>query len=1158
MKLTFLFFVLGLLQVSASVYSQSTKLTLEMSNRTVVEVLDEIEKQSEFRFAYSSELINMNRKVTVNLNRKNIEETLDVVFKGTGVTYVLHDRHIMLYPKEIEASSKSQTESGQQKSVSGKVTDEKGEPLPGVSVIIEGTINGTVTDFDGNFRLTNLNQDVVLVFSFVGMITEKVKVGDQTELSITMQADAIGIEEVIAVGYGIQKKVNLTGAISNVKTEELTTISASNMSNVLAGRASGVQIAGTSGLAGASSRIRLRGSFKEPLYVIDGIIRDKGAFDALEVTEVKEISFLKDAATASIYGSRAGNGVVLVKTKDGKKQKPTLNYQGSYSASEPTQTLLSDMFTATDELIYQNRVAEYRGLEAPNGEEEFAYFENRDYNVNDIIWRNPSSHKHSLSVNGGSDKISYFAIASYRGEKGSYIGTDYNKVNLRSNVTAHITDDLTFGLNLAANQRNGSRFYWPYGEDEDETVADMYRATFNWPRTYPFYLNADGTPSDEVTDYPVSTPMGSWLGWSPVDMVIGDRYVKQKRREFSGRLEMNYDLGKLVKGLSTKVVGYYMGYDSMKKRYLTFQKNYIIQQADPDGNRFVLGPPDVDKFKMFTFKAKQESLDYTVATSWRYQFNWFLNYQRTFNDIHDVSAMVVFEQAENGRTQVYAKGEEPLTSYDQMYVYSEDSERRYGDAYERVGSLQSWIGRVNYAYKGKYLMDFSFRYDGNNKFPENGRWGFFPSVSAGWRMSEENFMENLGWLDNLKLRASYGTTGNDLNVNNKTIGNFDYMFKYQDAGSYIFGDNLQKTLKPGVVPNIYLTWATSTNYNTGLDFTVLDGRLSSVIDVFYRKETDILGSRLVTLPDTYGRDLAPENYAERSWRGGEIELNWRDEIGSTGIKYGVHANLGYARDQWDVYDEDESYAEGGINHWRTKIGKPANTIYGLRSLGLIRTQEQLDELLDVGFKSYGRDPYLGGILFEDIRGDGYSEGPDGKIDSNDQQLLTKNPSPRVSYGFGFDLEWKGWALDAHFQGVGQYDRILAVKGTPDNPAEGIPQYGGSIRPYYPVWAGDVWTPENPDGKYPRVIGQRWYESGTGTTDFWLRNGAYLRLKNVNLSYKIPQTFTQQIGLVDVKLFFNGTNLFAISDIKEFHDPEQQEYGGYPLMRTFTFGIDVKF
>lgn len=1054
---------------------------------------------------------------------------------------------------EIERNTSSELTQIIQNRVNGTVTDSLGEPLMGVTIGIQGTTEGTTTDANGAFSIL-ASTGQVLTFSYVGFTGQEVTYTDQSNINVVMQADATAMEEVVIVGYGTQKKVNLTGAISSVKAEELDNIVAANLSNTLAGRAPGVNVTNTSGLSGATSSIRIRGSFGEPLYVIDGVVRDKQAFDALEASEVDQMSFLKDAATASIYGSRAGNGVVLVTTKKGTVGKPIFNFQSNYTIATPTMDLLSDLTTATDELIYQNRVADFNGTPLPNGEEEFAYFKDKSYNVHDFIWRNPTNHRQSLSVTGGSDKISYYSLLSYRGEKGSYKSVDHGKYNLRSNVSAKISDAITVDLNLSANQQNLNRFYWPFTGDDDFDVSDLYRVTFNWPKTYPFYTEADGTPANYVTDYPVQTPMGSWLAWSVIDQVIGDRYIKTRQREVNPILSVNFDLDKVVPGLSTKIVGSYLGEDYMRKKYLTFQTNYVFNQADPDGNRFLPAPPDPNKTNTFNFSQNQPFMSYELETMWSYQLNWFVNYQQTF-DKHGVDALFVFEQAENGGYGALARAEDPLTAIDQFFAYPEDRQMREALGWEEIGARQSYIGRLNYNYDSRYIAEFSFRYDGNTLFPDGKRWGFFPSVSAAWRISEENFFKsNSNLFDELKLRASYGTTGNDLDVNNEKITPFSYMSRYINSGGYMFGDRYYGSIGPAPTPNPFLTWATSTTYNLGLDVGVLNNRLTGTLDVFLKEETDILGSRLVTLPDNYGQSLAPENYAARSWRGGEFSAQWNDQAAGGEVRYSILANLGIAKDRWDILDESPAYGPGGYRHFETRIGQPAERITGLKALGIIRTQEQLDELLAQGFKQYGRDPYLGGLYFEDVRGDGFAPGPDGKIDGNDIQLLSNDATPRINYGFGFNVSYKNFTLQTHFQGVMKYDRIIS-----NQEGAGMRQHGGAIRPYYPIWASDdVWTPDNVDGKYPRAIGQNWYESGTGASSFWIRNGAYLRLRNLNLAYNIPSNWASALKIENAQLFFNGTNLFFLSAMKEFHDPEQKNYDSYPVMKTFTFGLDVRF
>ena len=614
MKVTLILCFLAIQLSAASVYSQYVSLNLSMKNTTVGAVINSIKSQTGYEFSYDADLLDkVIGTVSVDMKNEQIETILNKIFGGTDINFRVLNNRIFLKEEPGKLKNLSVVNQQQsQKTVKGTVVDAANIPVIGANVFVKGTTHGTITDMDGNFTLTNVAENSTLVISYIGFLEKNVEVGNKTSFDIVLLEDSKKLEEVVIVGYGTQKKVNLTGSITAVNASELSGISTSNLSNTLAGRAPGVNITGNSGLMGASSNIRIRGGFGEPLFVIDGIVRDKDAFDALEVNEIDQLSFLKDAATASIYGSQAGNGVVLVTTKGGTQQKPMFNYQGSYTFMTPTQELFSDMFTATDELIYQNRVAQYQGLATPNGEKEFEYFKDKNYNVNDYIWQTPWNQNHSVSVSGGNEKVTYYALGSYIGEEGSYKNLENDKFNLRSNVTAKITDQIKMNFNLAANQQNQQRFYWPFSDDDEQTIGDLYRCTFNWPKTYPFYLNADGSPANNVTDYPVQTPMGSWQAWNVVDQVVGDRYIKTRKREVNAILSFDIDLGKFIPGLTTKLVGNYIGNDYMRKKYLTYQHNYVWAAANSDQNRFIPAAPDPNKMNTFTFSQNQEFLSYNV------------------------------------------------------------------------------------------------------------------------------------------------------------------------------------------------------------------------------------------------------------------------------------------------------------------------------------------------------------------------------------------------------------------------------------------------------------------------------------------------------------------------------------------------------------------
>lgn len=1151
---------------ASNIALQNVRVSINLKNASVKEVLHEIKKQTSYSFLYNNNELDENSQVTINVKDAALDDVLDLTLKNQNLAYEVENKVIMIYKPRLVKKEISNKEVPQQdkRKITGIIIDgTTNEPLVGVTIAVSGTTIGAISDDLGNFTI-DIPENATLNISYIGFIAQSIKIGKETHLRIVLQEDSNLLEDVIVVGYGVQKKVNLTGSISNVKADELTSIPVANLSNTLAGRAPGATIVGTSGLIGATSSIRIRGGFAEPLYVIDGVISTKTSFDALDPSEIDQMSFLKDAATASVYGSNAGNGVVLVKTKEGDRKagKPQFTYQGSYSFSNPTKKLMTDQFTASDELLYQNRVAEFRGTDLPNGQAEFDYFKDRDYNIMDWIWQTPWNTKHNISVSGGNENIQYYMMGGFMKEEGSFINLKSDKYNIRSNVTAKLSKYIKMNLNISGSMKEGKRFYWPSTSDDDYDVHDLYRSTFNVPRTYPFYVHKDGTPADEITEYPLYPNYGGWTGWNVVDQVIGNRYLKTRDREVNAILSFDVDLSFITKGLSTKILGNYKSTDRKWKRFLTFQKNYGFQMADPTGNRFLPGPINENDVRIYNFNKTDEELYYQTQLLWSEQFNWFLNYNNTFGK-HDIAATMVFEQASNGGEFTQTTAKDPLTEYDQWFVFSSDAQKRVANAGEYTGGRLSWIGRLNYTFDSKYIAEFSFRYDGNDNFSKNKRWGFFPSVSAAWRINQESFMEkSQDWLSDFKLRLSYGTTGNPYDVDGYRIASFSYIDKYITGSSYMFGNSLYKGIKQGAIPNPNVTWATSRTYNAGVDFGFLNNRLNGTIDAFYKKESDILGYRTVSLPTTYGQSLAPENYAERSWKGAELTINWADRIANGDIHYSVYANMGYATDQWDKIDQSAAYVTGNLQDL-SRIGLSHSRQIGYLAKGIIRTQEELDELLAAGFTQWGRKPYLGAILYEDTRGDGYAPGPDGKVDGNDYyNLLSENTTPRINYGFGGEISYKGFSLSLHFQGVTKYDRFIGgVEG-------GFAQWGGTLRPYYPIWAnGDVWTAENPNAKYPRVVGEAyWMEAGAGSgsasspyhTSFWKRNGAYLRLKNLNFAYNLPSHITKPIGLTNAQVFMNATNLFYISAVGEFHDPEQKNADSYPLMRTFTFGLNISF
>lgn len=1125
MKLTFLWIFLLCMQVSAKVYSQEGRFSFDKKEVRLAKAFSLIERKSNYRFFYNNKQVAGDAIVVLSAEKAPISDLLDSLLSGLGLHYrILQNDVIMILPSGRNPQALR---------VSGIVSDSAGHPLVGVSVQIKGTNKGTATDADGRYEI-EAPEDATLVFSYIGYDRKEMPIGGRTTIDVVLKASSTGLNEVVVVGYGTQKKASLTGAVTTVQGNAIEQIPTSSLSNTLAGRIPGASIVNNSGFVGASSSIMIRGkgtyggTSTDPLYVIDGVVQDKSAFDALDPNEVESISVLKDAATASIYGARGANGVILVETKSGRVQKPIFSYSATFSSQQPTRPL--QHYSATQELQYINDQAETFGNPQPVTPEIFDYFKDKSYSILDYIWRDPSSQQHDFSINGGGENITYYMLAGFNKSTGSFKNTDYGRYNFRSNVTAKINDYMKLNLNVSGNQRVVDRFYWPYDGKESQTVADFYRSTFNWSRLYPFFVDENGDPTDDVDNgLPVSVS-----GWNPVELVSHGGYRRITYRTLSGigRFDLKVPF---VEGLSTSFQYSYTADDRNEKNLILFNRSYKFQPASGT-NPYKPGPVDPHQLNVHNLSSSYDGITEQANFDHAYQLDWFLNYDRSFG-AHHITGLLVYErQKEVGNLLSGGAYDLLTTTVDQVFNASSDPTKRSFGANEYHNARASWVGRAHYEYAGKYIGEFSFRYDGSYIFPENSRWGFFPSGSAAWLISRESFF-HVPLISVLKIRGSIGSLGND------NINPYQFQNNYVSGGSYVFGNDLYNGITPGITPNPFITWEKSITYNAGLDFGLFDGKLYGTFDYFYRHTYDILASRTRVVPATYGAGLSAENYAKVDVRGYEASLSYTNRLGD--ITYTVGANMGYAKDKVVYIDE-----AAGLQKWRSQIGHPQDRIFGYVSEGLIRNDQDLDAIPD-GFTQFGRDPMLGVILYKDIRGEDWEENSktNGKVDSYDQTYLSDNGIPRLNYGVSLGAAWKGLSLDALFQGVGAYDRMISTIN-----GGGVFQTGD--RPYFQIWADDHWSPTHTNAKYPRA-GQWSEEFGAAPSTFWLRNGAYMRLKNLTVAYALPSSWIAPLKMQSCKVFFNGTNLFVISSIK-IMDPEQSSLDSYPVMKSFTGGINITF
>lgn len=1134
MRLTVFLVLAACLKVSAGSYAQ--QITLKAKDMPCESVFREITRQSGYQFFFNKRLIRNAHNVSVELNAVPVEKAIEICFAGQPFDFAIVNKTVVIRKKSVQAVitvSESASAEVPPVTIRGKIADEQGNALPGASVKIKGKNKITIANDEGVFSIEADTGDRLEV-SFVGFETREIVVTNESSLEIILIAADRGLNELVVMGYSTQKKASLTGAVTTVQGNDIASIPVSNLSNTLAGRIPGATIINNSGFVGATSSIQIRGvgtfNSTAPLYVIDGVVRDKIAFDVLDPNEVESISILKDAASAAVYGARSANGVIVVKTKSGKAQKPQFSYTGTMATDRTTRPVQS--YTATEELEYRMDEAETFGNVNPVTQEQLEYFKDKSFQLMDYIWKNPASQQHDFSINGGGDNITYYMMGGLNKANGSFKNTDYGRYNFRSNVTAKINDYMKLNFNLSGNQRVIDRFYWPYDSEESQTVADFYRATFNWTRLLPFFAEADGTPTmDTENGYPVSHG-----GWNPVQLVMNGGYRKIVYRTLNGigRFDLKIPF---IDGLSTSVQYNYTAGDRNSKALILHNKTYEFERLSPLQNPSLLGNVLLNNISIHNLSSNYEQITHAATFDRSYQFNWYLNYDKAFGK-HTVSGLLVYErQKYSGNSINGAAGDLLTSSVDQIFNASTDPTRRSFNGSEFHNARASWVGRAHYEYDDRYIAEFSFRRDGSYLFPPETRWGFFPSGSAAWRISREKFF-NIPFVSELKIRGSVGLLGND---GNGDIAAFQFQNNFRPSGVYIFGDAVQNGIAAGTPPNVGITWEKSITYNGGVDFALFSGKLTGDFDYFYRKSYDIFYRRERVIPASYGAPLSNENYAEMDVRGFEVSLNYNSFIGN--VRYSVGANMGYAKDKVLYIDE-----AAGLPAWRTAIGNPKDRILGYVSEGLIRDQKTLDDL-PAGFTQWGRTPQLGVILYKDLRGaDWENSAPNGKVDGFDQTYLSNNAIPRINYGVNLSAQWKGISVSTLFQGVGAYDRVLSTIN-----GGGVFQVGG--RPYFELWT-KRWTPTNTDAKYPRAGG--WMEEyGAATSNFWMRNGAYVRLRNLNISYQLPQQWISLFKMHTFRVFFNGSNLFVISAIKEM-DPEQATIDSYPVMKTFAGGVTITF
>jgi TonB-linked SusC/RagA family outer membrane protein len=1121
MKIFIILFFTSIISISANTYAQQTKLSLELNQVTVKEIIEKIESQSEYVFFYKDDRIDLERELDINVEDKTIIEVLELLFKGTNHVYKVEDRQVMIGVKEtkhlnpdIEKEAKQQQP--QKKTITGKVTDENGEPLPGVSVVVKGTIIGITTDIDGNYSLDVPDDAQALIFSFVGMKAQEVIIGTQTLISLALEEDAIGIEEVVAVGYGTQKRASVTGAVSTIKSEEITSVPTSNINSTLAGRTPGVIVRQASGRPGDDvASISIRGfgvnntddnrvQNESPLIIVDGIQR---SFSQIDPNEIESITVLKDAA-AAVYGIQAAAGVILVTTKRGIQGKPIVSLSSTFSMTQNTQfPKYSNFLEQYNALKYADPGKQEQILSNLQGRitpERYAGLQDGSIPGTDwfdVITRDfTPMHQHNMNIRGGNERVKYFGSVGYLNQGTIWSSKDFNyeRFNATMNMDVKVTDRLKLSMDFSWRKEYHDRY-------STDGSNDLNQLTISEPG-FPASLPNGAIPVSNATIgnfNPIAITTKSISGYklNTVNVVVGS-------------LDFTYDIPG-VKGLQIfDKLAVNNTFDFEKELRVPFTPYYY------DGNTYTAIEPTQSTY-----------LGHTDVTLQRLTNQLGLRYNGSHKK-HNYSGLLLLETLQDKGTNLFASRKNLISgSVPYLFAGEAASQQNNGSASEfaRLGC----VGRVNYNYDGKYLIELSGRYDGSPYFPKETRYGFFPGVSVGWVISREPFYNEEGFVNRLKLKTSFAQLGND-NANS-----FDYITGYKIVTgneTYVFNNQLLTGLGVLGIANPFITWQRSNTYNVGIESGLMDNKLSVELDVFYRKRFDLLARDNISLPSTTGATVPLSNLESRDNRGVEFLISYRESFNK--IKLNTSFNFSWAREKYLNYVESETFENEDQERIQRRSNQWVNRTFGYVFDGFFNSQEEIDNAtIDYGGGAGNGNLRPGDIKLKDLNGDKV-------INSNDQRVIGRGIAPEIMYGWNTSLKWKYFEVNMFWQGAANFG--MNMVGYARNVDDRVP---------FQYIAENVWTPERGnDAIFPaRSNGVTNYNF----IDKYFVNASFVRLKNLSLAYTLPGSMTEKLGISSCRFTLSGTNLITIDNLGVYpYDPESGGPMSYPAQRVFTLGLNL--
>ena len=1025
-----------------------------------------------------------------------------------------HMKHLTLVLTSICALSFFQVLSAQEMTVRGVVSATTGESVIGAGVMIKGTSTGVTTDIDGRYEIS-APENAVLVFSSIGYKSLEVRLEGRSVVNVSLEVDSQLLEEAVAIGYGSQSKITLTGSVTQTSGTELVKNSSMNLSQGLAGRLSGVVVSNRSGEPGnddATMFIRGRSTLGDntPLIIIDGIPGREDEFSRLTGEEIESINVLKDASGA-IYGSRSANGVILVTTKRGMYgEAPRVTFTYDIGLQQPTR--LVDMADAVlythaynDELAITGAAPYYNETQLQHyaaGDDPILY-PNTDW-LDEIIKPVSVQHKYGVSVNGGSDRVAYFVQFNGQYQDGIYekSATNYAQYNVRSNIDIKVTKSLRLGvdLNVRRQQKNYSAF--PSSSENDNGI--FYTAIRMKPTGATYY------------------PNGLLRGGTNPAVLVQDLtgYDRTTINTINTTFNLNWDMSWLTEGLSVDAK---MAYDVVGEFRKNWLKNWDYWEYDEITELY--NKRTISYWSSPVLHEYQEN--YQTLT-----INANINYDRDFNG-HHISALAGFEQS-SYRFDTFNAG---INSYDsdlldEFFAGTADKSWYAIDGYAKETARRSFFGRLGYDWKSRYMIQAIIRFDGSENFPKGNRWGVFPGVSVGWRISEEPFVkDNLPWLSNLKLRASYGEQGND------QIDPFQYLTTYEytaETGySMKINDKEVSFIIPGTIPNPKVTWEVARTWNAGLDGRIFNGLLGWEIEYFHTNRSNILCTRNASIPYYTGltNNLPDENIGIVSNRGVELQLTHENRVANGEFIYRLGGNIMYAKNRIEYMDETP-WGEG--HEYMNATGHPMGAELYYQVIGINKTQEDLEKYPQMSGAT------LGDFIFADLDGNGV-------IDTYDRKRCDLTSVPELVFGLNFDAQWKGFDLSVLFQGQGRARFYYAPLM---DPVSGNVEREAAER---------AWTLNNTDSDYPR-LGSNVSNGHTTRSSFYYRDASFLRLKNVELGYTFNQSlFGAKVGIKSLRVYIAGYNLLTFSGLKNV-DPEtdDESYQNYPQMRIFNAGVKLTF